>query len=71
MIISDLGLPDGTGADLMRELKAEFALPGIAISGFGMEQDLENSREAGFAEHLIKPVSPPNLKAAIARVVRT
>lgn len=70
LLISDLGLPDGTGADLMRTLHSQFGIPGIAVSGFGMEHDVENSRTAGFAEHLTKPVSGANLKAAIDRVAR-
>jgi PAS domain S-box-containing protein len=68
LVVSDLGLPDGSGFDLMPELKERFGLPGIAVSGYGMEEDLRRSREAGFAEHLIKPIDPDKLKASIARV---
>lgn len=56
-VISDLGLPDGTGYDLMRELGRRYNLKGIALSGYGMEQDLAQSREAGFIGHLTKPVT--------------
>jgi signal transduction histidine kinase len=68
LMISDLGLPDGSGLDLMRELAAHFGLRGIALSGYGMDEDLRNSREAGFAAHLTKPVSLPALQAAIRRI---
>jgi len=68
LVVSDLGLPDGSGLDLMPELRERFGLPGIAVSGYGMEEDLRRSRQAGFAEHLVKPVDPDKLKAAIARV---
>ncbi len=67
LVVSDLGLPDGNGFDLMRELRDLYGLEGIAVSGFGMEEDLRRSREAGFREHLVKPVDVDKLKAAIAR----
>jgi PAS domain S-box-containing protein len=67
LLVSDLGLPDGSGLDLMRELRERDGLRGIAVSGYGMEEDLRRSREAGFAEHLIKPINPDTLKAAIVR----
>jgi PAS domain S-box-containing protein len=67
LVVSDLGLPDGTGFDLMRELRDLYGLKGIAVSGYGMEEDLRRSREAGFLEHLVKPVDVEKLKAALAR----
>ena len=68
IIISDLGLPDGTGLDLMKRLRSGGGPPGIALSGFGMDDDIRRSREAGFAEHLTKPVDFPKLEAAIGRI---
>jgi PAS domain S-box-containing protein len=68
LVISDLGLPDGNGNDLMRELAARHGLRGIALSGYGMEEDVRQSLEAGFARHLTKPVSLPQLQAAIRQV---
>ena len=68
LIVSDLGLPDGSGLDIMREAKRLYALPGIALSGFGTEEDIRASREAGFAEHLTKPVSIGALRETIQRV---
>jgi signal transduction histidine kinase len=65
LVISDLGLPDGSGLDLMRELAARFGLRGIAVSGYGMEDDVRRSREAGFDRHLTKPINPQSLQAAI------
>jgi PAS domain S-box-containing protein len=67
LVVSDLGLPDGNGFDLMSELRDRYGLQGIAVSGFGMEEDLRRSREAGFREHLVKPVDIDKLRAAIAR----
>jgi len=56
LVISDLGLPDGSGCDLMRRLRSEHRLRGIALSGFGMEEDVKQAEEAGFSRHLTKPV---------------
>ncbi|HUE41131.1 MAG TPA: MASE1 domain-containing protein [Chthoniobacterales bacterium] len=69
LLISDIALPDGTGIELMSYLRAMSHIPGIAISGFGMNGDIEKSFEAGFAEHLVKPVKMENLEAAIDRVM--
>jgi signal transduction histidine kinase len=67
-VISDLGLPDQSGLALMRTLKTKYNLPGIAISGFGMEEDVENARAAGFSAHLTKPVAFEELRAALDRI---
>jgi signal transduction histidine kinase/CheY-like chemotaxis protein len=67
LLVSDLGLPDGSGLDLMREVRERYRLAGIAVSGYGTAEDVELSRQAGFLEHLIKPVHPARLKEAIAR----
>ncbi len=70
LLLSDLGLPDGSGLDLMRMLRAQgLARPGIALSGYGQEADIQASRAAGFALHLVKPVTMPRLADAIASVV--
>ncbi|MEA2559315.1 MAG: hypothetical protein QOH06_819 [Acidobacteriota bacterium] len=68
LVISDLGLPDGNGQDLMRQLAERFGLRGIALSGYGMEEDLRRSREAGFERHLTKPVNLEALEMAIQQV---
>jgi two-component system CheB/CheR fusion protein len=68
LVVSDLGLPDGSGQDLMREITRRWHLKGIALSGYGMEEDVRRSREAGFARHLTKPVDLDTLRAAIRQV---
>ena len=68
LVISDLGLPDGNGQDLMRLLAQRFGLRGIALSGYGMEDDVRRSREAGFERHLTKPVNLEALETAIQQV---
>jgi len=69
LLISDIALPDGTGMDLMMQLRAIANVPGIAISGFGKDGDIERSLQAGFSEHLIKPIKLGNLEAAIERTL--
>ena len=66
LLISDLGLPDGDGYELMAELSQGYGLPGIALSGYGMEQDIARSRSSGFSAHLTKPVDIRVLETAIA-----
>lgn len=75
VLISDVGLPDGTGHELLRRIRArhghrQTGLRSIAISGYGMEEDLRKSREAGFDEHLVKPVGVQQLREVIDRVGR-
>jgi PAS domain S-box-containing protein len=70
LIISDLGLPDGSGLDLMPALKSRYGLKGIAVSGFGMEEDVDKSRSAGFSAHLIKPVDFRQLEAVVSRIAQ-
>jgi PAS domain S-box-containing protein len=65
MIVSDIGLPDGTGLDLIRSLQSRGHRPAIALSGFGMESDVRASKEAGFDLHLTKPVDIDDLLGAI------
>jgi PAS domain S-box-containing protein len=68
LLLSDIGLPDGNGYELMASLKSQASLKGIALSGYGMDGDIEESRRAGFRAHLIKPVNIQALDAALARV---
>jgi len=69
LVVSDLGLPDGSGIDLMRKLSRTRRLRGIALSGFGMRADLAESKAAGFSRHLIKPVNIALLRGAITEVL--
>ena len=70
LLISDIGLPDGNGNDLMDEFRARFGLKGIALTGYGMEEDITRSRAVGFVTHLIKPVRIQSLEQALALVKR-
>lgn len=69
VLVSDLGLPDESGLELMKKLRSQRPeLPGICLSGYGMEEDLHACRQVGFSEHLTKPVDMKRLHAAIGRV---
>jgi PAS domain S-box-containing protein len=69
ILVSDIGLPDATGYDLMKHMKERYGLKGIALSGYGMEDDMKRSREAGFVDHVIKPVNVEQLEVVIGRVL--
>ncbi len=66
ILLSDIGLPDGSGLELLKRLRAKRNVPALALSGFGMDEDIERSRDAGFSDHLTKPVSIDRLQAAIS-----
>lgn len=68
LLMSDIGLPDGRGTDLIRQLRERIERPfdAIAMTGFGMEEDIEQSRTAGFTAHLTKPVEFTTLRQTVA-----
>ena len=69
LLISDIGLPDGTGWDLLEKLRPHGPVRAIAMSGYGMNADVEKSREIGFAAHLTKPIDFPRLEALIVEIL--
>jgi signal transduction histidine kinase/CheY-like chemotaxis protein len=71
LVISDIGLPDRSGYELMQELRATKGLRGIALSGFGMEDDVSKARDAGFSEHLTKPINFERLEDAIRNLLES
>lgn len=70
LVISDIGLPDASGYDLMKQLRDRHGLHGIALSGYGMAADIERSQEVGFIDHLVKPVDFARLDTAIRRALQ-
>jgi CheY-like chemotaxis protein len=68
LLVSDIGLPDGTGLEVMRYLRQRQPIRGIALSGYGQEDDLRRSREAGFEQHLIKPINFQVLKDVLKKI---
>ena len=67
-LISDIGLPDGSGYDLVREAKRRQPLRTVALSGFGTEEDIRRSSEAGFDYHLTKPIDFPDLQLLLKKI---
>ena len=65
LLISDLGLPDGDGVDVVRRFNATQDAPSIAMTGFGMADDIRRCRDAGFTAHPTKPVDFERLQALI------
>jgi DNA-binding response OmpR family regulator len=65
LVISDIGLPDLDGRQLLGRLKSKQPLKAIALSGYGTEADVRASREAGFERHLTKPVEMGVLLEAV------
>ncbi|MGH9441098.1 MAG: ATP-binding protein [Thermoanaerobaculia bacterium] len=70
LVLTDIGLPDGSGLELLAALRSIHSVPGIVVSGFGMPDDLARSRGAGFRAHLVKPVTADRLSAAIRLALR-
>ncbi len=68
LVLSDIGLPDFSGWELIRRLRQQVKTPAIALSGFGTEEDQKRSKEAGFSDHLTKPVDIIRLESAIRAV---
>jgi PAS domain S-box-containing protein len=70
LLISDIALPDGSGLDLMREIhQRRKDVKGIALSGFGTQEDVRRAKLAGFTAHLTKPVSFPRLETTIRQII--
>ena len=69
LIVSDLGLPDGHGIELLEQASAIRPAKAIALSGYGLERDVEATRRAGFLMHLVKPIEPAMLQTAIERAL--
>jgi PAS domain S-box-containing protein len=69
LILCDLGLPDGTGIDFIQTVRKSHKTPAIALTGFGMQQDVERAEGAGFDAHLTKPVNLQKLEATIWKLL--
>ncbi|AEG93645.1 hybrid sensor histidine kinase/response regulator [Ramlibacter tataouinensis] len=67
VVLTDLGLPDGSGIEVGRQLSAR--LPVVALSGYGASQDLQRSAMAGFAGHLVKPADPDTIHTMLQKVL--
>jgi PAS domain S-box-containing protein len=70
IVISDLGLPDLSGTDLMSILRERYSLRGVAVSGYGMEEDIRRSKSAGFDYHLTKPADPAKIHLLLSEIMK-
>ncbi|RZI98782.1 MAG: response regulator [Rubrivivax sp.] len=70
VLLSDIGLPDGDGWELMRRLHLDHPVYAIAMSGYGMAEDRERSLAAGFRYHLVKPMDIEKLEALLAEAAQ-
>ena len=68
LVITDIGLPDGDGWELMRQLRERGPVRAVAMSGYGWKEDLEKSRAAGFLAHLLKPLKITDLEAVLRKI---
>jgi hypothetical protein len=68
LLITDLGLPDGSGLDLMRQLRSKRTIDGIALTGYGSNDDIERTLKAGFGLHLTKPIRFDELQNAVKQM---
>ena len=70
LVLLDISMPGVDGYSVVRRLKQDLAfrdVPFIAVTGLGREADRDRAREAGFNEHLVKPVSPEALREVLER----
>lgn len=70
LLISDIGLPDGYGYDLMSEFQKKFGAKGIALTGYGTEQDVAHSQSSCFTAHLTNPINVESLENALAAALK-
>ena len=67
LLLSDVGLPDGSGLDVIAAFREKSGAPAVAMSGYGMEADLARTLAAGFADHIVKPISAERLRELLAK----
>ncbi len=68
VVLSDIGLPDGSGYDVISKAKQKQPVKAVAITGFGTDEDVRRGKEAGFDFHLIKPIDFHELRNVLDQV---
>lgn len=71
LLLTDIGLPDGDGYQLMQTLQQTQKLKGVALTGYGMQEDIVHSKLVGFSGHLTKPIRVQELEAALAQAIKS
>jgi CheY-like chemotaxis protein len=67
-ILSDIGLPDVNGWELMTQLRPRTSAYAVAMSGFGCDADIQRSLASGYQYHLVKPFVPATLEEVLRNV---
>jgi PAS domain S-box-containing protein len=68
VVLSDIGLPDGTGYEVISQVKRKQPIKAVAITGFGTDEDVRRGKEAGFDFHLVKPIDFHELRSVLDQV---
>ncbi|PYI83738.1 MAG: hypothetical protein DMF21_13010 [Verrucomicrobia bacterium] len=68
VVLSDIGLPDGSGYDLISEAKRKQPIKAVALTGFGTDEDIRRGKEAGFDFHLVKPIDFHELRIVLGQI---
>jgi PAS domain S-box-containing protein len=68
VVLSDIGLPDGSGYDVISQAKRNHRVAGIALTGYGTDADIRRGKDAGFDFHLTKPVDFHELRTVLDQV---
>jgi PAS domain S-box-containing protein len=68
VVLSDIGLPDGSGYEVVTEAKRKQPIKAVAITGFGTDEDVRRGKEAGFDFHLVKPIDFHELRTVLNEV---
>ena len=68
VVLSDIGLPDGSGYEVISQAKRKRPVKGVAITGFGTDEDVRRGKEAGFDFHLVKPIDFHELRNVLDQV---
>lgn len=71
LVVSDIGLPDRDGIELMAALQHLYPVRGIAVTGYGEEHMASDCERVGFCAHLQKPIVLDDLLAAIRQAAST
>jgi len=68
VLLCDIGLPDGSGYEVISQAKRKQRIKAVALTGFGTEEDLRRSKKAGFDFHLVKPIDLHELQTVLDKV---
>ena len=68
LVLCDIGLPDGSGHEVISQARQKWPIKAVAITGFGTDEDVRRSKKAGFDFHLVKPLDVDELQDVLDQV---